>query len=131
MTRTFQVDIVTPTQVISIGQVEYLRAPSSNGLFGIKAKHTPAIINMEEGEIKILKDGKESYYATSGGFADIKSEGVLLLVETIELSNEIDKQRAEKSLKRAKKFISDSNSNLKRAEKSLKRAQNRLKISNR
>ena len=131
MSKTFQLDIVTPTNVISEGQVEYLRAPSTEGLFGIMGGHAVATILMDIGEIKITKDGKESYYATNGGFADIRPESVMLLVETAEIVSSIDKDRAEEAMKRAKDRLEDNESDLKRAKSAIERARNRLQISSR
>ena len=131
MAKTFQLDIITPTNVISEGQVEYLRAPSKEGLFGIMGGHSIATILMEIGEIKVTKDGKEYYYATNGGFADIRPESVMLLVETAEKNSDIDKDRAEKAMKRAKDKLQDNETDLKRAKDAIARARNRLKITDR
>ena len=131
MSKTFQLDIVTPTNVISEGQVEYLRAPSTEGLFGIMGGHAVATILMDIGEIKVTKDGTEFYYATNGGFADIRPESVMLLVETAEKVSDIDKNRAEASLKRANDRVKDNETDLKRAKTAIERARNRLKISSR
>ena len=128
MSRTFQVDIITPTKVVSVGQVEYLRAPANEGLFGVQARHAPATIAMGIGEIKVTQNGKDLFYATNGGFADIKTEGVQLLVETIEDANTIDKKRASESGKRAKSLLKDASNDLERAQAALNRANNRLKI---
>jgi len=128
MSKTFQLDIVTPTKVISEGQVEYLRAPSPEGLFGILGGHAIATILMDIGEIKVTKAGKEFYYATNGGFADIRPESVMLLVETAEKVSDIDKDRAENAMKRAKDRFQDNETDLKRAKDSIARARNRIKI---
>ena len=128
MSKTFQLDIVSPTNVISEGQVEYLRAPSTEGLFGILGGHAVATILMDIGEIKVTKEGKEFYYATNGGFADIRPESVMLLVETAEKVSDIDKDRAENAMKRAKDRFQDNETDLKRATDAIVRARNRLKI---
>ena len=128
MAKTFQLDIITPTHVISEGQVEYLRAPSTDGLFGIMGGHSISIILMEIGEIKVTKDGKEYYYATNGGFADIRPESVMLLVETAEKVSDINKDRAKSSMKRAQEKLKDNEVDLSRAKASIERARNRLKI---
>ena len=128
MSKTFQLDIVTPTKVISESQVEYLRAPSTEGLFGILGGHAVATILIDIGEIKVTKEGKEFYYATNGGFADIRPESVMLLVETAEKNSDIDKDRAEKAMKRAKDKLQDNETDLKRAKDAIARARNRLKI---
>ena len=131
MSKTFQLDIVTPTNVISEGQVEYLRAPSYNGLFGVKSRHANSTMALNIGEIKVVKNGKETFYSSSTGFADITNNKVEILVESIELSNEIDQSRAQDSAKRAKKRLNDKKMNLNRSILSLQKALNRLKVSKR
>ena len=131
MSKTFQLDIVTPTNVISEGQVEYLRAPSTEGLFGVMGGHAVATILMDIGEIKVTKDGEEFYYATNGGFADIRPESVMILVETAEKLSDIDTDRAKSAMKRAKDKLQDSETDFKRAKNAIDRARNRLKISSR
>ena len=128
MSKTFQLDIITPAKVINVGQVEYLRAPATEGLFGVQAGHAPATITMGIGEIKVTQNGKELFYATNGGFADIKTEGVLLLVETVEDADTIDKERASKSGERAKSLLNDASNDLERAQAALNRAKTRLKV---
>ena len=128
MSKTFQLDIVTPTHVISEGQVEYLRAPSTDGLFGVQGGHATATILLDIGEIKVTKEGNEFYYATNGGFADVRPESVMLLVETAEKVSDIDKDRAEAAMKRAKDRLQDNETDLKRAKDAIARARNRLKI---
>jgi len=128
MSKTFQLEIITPEKVYNEGQVSYLRAPSLDGLFGVQSRHAPAIIAMSIGEIKVTKDGKEFYYATSGGFADIRPENVQLLVETAENITDIDKERAEEAMKRAQDTLRDSEADLTRGKAALSRARNRLKI---
>ena len=98
-------------------------------MFGVLSGHRDALIALNLGEIKISQDKNELVYATSGGFAEISGDKVELLVETIEESENIDKQRAEASLERAKgRLKSIKGIDPKRAELSLARALNRLAI---
>ena len=129
MTKTFDLDIITPSKIINKGQVEYLRAPSFDGLFGVKTGHVNATIALNIGEIKVLKDGEESFYSTSSGFVDITNNKVEVLVESIEHSNDIDQSRAQGSSDRAKKRLKDEGIDQERANISLKKAINRLKVS--
>ena len=128
----FNLEIVTPTQILESQNVSYARCPGSDGLFGIMSGHREAIIVLDLGEIKITHDGKDSYYATSGGFVEITNEKVQFLVETVEESSDIDKDRAEASLKRAQdRLKSKEDIDFKRAETAMVRALNRLTISKR
>ena len=128
----FTLEIVTPTQILEAEEVSYVRCPGTDGSFGIMASHREAVIGLDVGEIKITQGGKDSFYATSGGFAEITKEKVQLLVETVEKADEIDSGRAETSLTRAKGRVSGTDgSDSKRAKTALFRAVNRLRVSKR
>ncbi len=133
MTSTFQLEIVTPTRVVDCGPVNYLRAPSLDGLFGVMARHTRAMISLEVGEIKVVKEGKPQYYATNGGYADIHGNSVQLLVETAEEAGEIDAERAKAAAERARGRIHSREAGIDeaRAEFALHRALIRLLVAGR
>ena len=128
MAKTIQLEIITPTKVFDEGQVDYVRAPSLDGLFGVQSKHAPAIIAMKTGEIKVVKEGKTNYFSTSGGFADIRPENVQLLVETAERGEDIDKIRAQTALEKAQKRLQSDDANHARARTALERSKTRLKV---
>ena len=129
--KTFQLEIITPTRIFSEGQVSYVRAESPDGQFGIMSHHTAATIALGIGELKVVKNGKEYYYATTGGFADIQSESVLLLLETAELVTDIDVNRAESAIKRAQDRLNNKAMDKMRTRTAIAKATNRLKVSKR
>ena len=131
MAKTFQLEIITPTQIFSEGQVNYVRAESPDGQFGIMSHHTAATVALGIGEVKVVKNGKEYYYATTGGFADIQSESVLLLLETAELVTDIDVNRAESAIKRAQNRLNNKAMDKMRTRTAIAKATNRLKVSKR
>jgi len=129
---TFSIEIVTPTRVITEENVSYLRCPGVDGSFGVMAGHTDGIIALSVGEVKVEVGNEEKWIATSGGFADISSEKVILLLETAEQSFEIDVERAKTAMKRAKDRLDEKGKiDAFRAEAALIRAINRLKIAGR
>ena len=128
MDKNFHLDIITPNGTFSMEKVEYLRAPSIDGLFGVLANHIPAIIAIGIGEIKITIDGKDELYATSGGYVDIKKESVSLVLETAEEASSIDIKRSEEALSKAKKHINDSSKDLDRARQSIEKAKIRIAV---
>ena len=129
---TYNVDIVTPIREVKLENVSYLRCPGLDGSFGIMKGHRDAVIALGVGEIKITESGNDSYYATSGGFAEISKDKVQFLLETVESSKDIDLDRAKSSMQRSKDRLSNKGDNdINRAELSLMKALNRLKVSNR
>jgi len=131
MDKHFTLEIVTPSQTLDFEKVKYLRAPSLEGLFGVMPGHVTSIINLDIGEIKILFNDKENFFAISGGFAQISKNKVSLLVESIESKDEIDQDRLKEALKRAKLRLKDASMDQARANLAISRARNRLKVFNR
>ena len=130
----FNLDIVTPTQSLDIIEVDYLRCPGINGSFGIMANHQDGIFSLDIGEIMIKSKSNTKFYSISGGFAEINENEVCLLVETIELSTNIDISRAKSALQRANERKNKSNEedfDEVRMETSLSRALNRLRVAKR
>jgi len=131
MAAQFHLEIITPTHVYDQGMVDYLRAPGADGAFGVLAGHTPAIMALGIGEIKVVKGSVETFFASSKGFAEITKDGVQLLVETAEPKEDIDLTRAQEAYERAKAMLAQKQEQMvdeERAVRALERAMNRIKV---
>ena len=130
MADIFNVEVVTPTSSRSYENVRHVRAPGLDGSFGILARHIPAIIALKPGEVRIESGGRQQLLAISDGYCEIQREGILLLVETAELPEDIDVERAQAALERAQKLLSDRPEDLDRdrAVAAVRRAKNRLRV---
>ena len=126
---TFRLEIVTPTKILDEGQVEYVRCPGLDGSFGVLANHREAIIALGIGEVKVTRNSKDNYLATSGGFAEITKEKVELLLETYERAEEIDADRAQSALQRTQERKRLNETDVIRNDASMLRAINRIKVS--
>lgn len=129
--RSFHLEIRTPEKLIYEGDVVSVNAPGVEGNFQILAGHIPFLTALAVGEIRVneTSDTPRSM-ATSGGVFEVLRTGVTALVETAEWASDIDVERAENALERAKEQLTDDSSDLNRprAEASLARAQNRIKV---
>jgi len=131
--NVFSLNIVTPVRSLNLENISYVRCPGLEGLFGVLPNHQEGIFALSVGEVKVTKGGKSEYYSIGGGFAEIISDKIKLLVESIESSSEIDSKRASDAIERAKKrkLKQNSDHDEQRIEASLFRAMNRLKVSKR
>ena len=130
--KSFTLEIVTPRKVVFNGSVNSFSAPGVMGSFQVLFNHAPMLAEIGVGEVKIQQpEGAVVRFATSGGFVEVKQNHVILLAETIERSDEIDRSRAEAARGRAQGRISDraENTDVPRARFALERAQNRLRLS--
>lgn len=125
-----KLEIVTAERVVYSEDVDILVAPGIDGELGILPRHAPLLTVLKPGEIRVTKDGSESYIAVSGGFLEVMSNTVTILADTAEHVEEIDAERAESALQRAQERIesSESDMDLQRAMASLRRSQARIGI---
>lgn len=125
---TMRLEIVTAERRVYSEDVDMLVAPGIDGQLGILPNHAPLLTALQPGEIRVDKDGEESYMAVSGGFLEVLANRVTILADTAERAEEIDIERAEAAVLRAQERIASraSDRDMQRALMSLRRSQARL-----
>ncbi len=127
----YKLVIVTPEKRFYEDEVSSLIAPGSLGYLGILTDHAPLITELVPGKLTVKdSEGQEKVFALSGGFLEVLKNNVTILADSIESVDEIDLQRAEAALKRARERLKskDKNIDIPRVEFALTRALNRIKI---
>lgn len=130
MATTFQLDIVTPEKTVLSGQATSIQVPSIEGSLGVLAGHAPLLAELGVGECMVrLADGTTRQLVVAGGFLDVAKAKVSVLANTAEFDDEIDVNRAEASLVRARELLNSADS-IDRAEvmESMRRAQARIRL---
>ena len=115
------------------GDCVSLVIPTVNGQYGIQAMHNNTIIAIVPGVMKIkTSEGEIILAAVSEGIAKIEDNDVLLLVDTAELPEEIDENRAKRSAEQAKEALLQKKSiqDYHAAEARMARAISRLHVKN-
>ncbi|MBS3946509.1 MAG: ATP synthase F1 subunit epsilon [Melioribacter sp.] len=130
--KELNIEIITPSKSAYSGKVKSISLPGTLGNFQVLFNHAPLLSTFEIGKIKIVGlDDIETEYATSGGTVEVLTNKILVLADSFESKEDIDIERAERSLQRAKDRIANRNKEKIdeiRAEASLRRAVNRLKF---
>ena len=125
------VEIVTPFGVSYQADVESCHIPGALGQFHVLKNHAAMLSLVNIGPIKIKeKTGSTKFLATSGGFCEIDKNEVRIIVESAELSDKINVDRAKEARDRAEKRLEQKldDIDLDRAQLALARAFNRLKV---
>jgi F-type H+-transporting ATPase subunit epsilon len=121
--------LLTPDGPVFEGEIISITIPGSKGDFQVLQNHAALMSTIDVGIAKVKTlDNKIQEYSLSGGFAEVKDNGVIVLAESAERSDNIDVERAQASKKRAEERLSEANFDRIRTEASLKRAINRLKL---
>jgi F-type H+-transporting ATPase subunit epsilon len=98
---TLKLEIVTPEAKIYSEDVDMVTLPGSEGELGIYPKHVPLLTALKPGELRIVKDGRETALAVGEGFVEIKTDAVSILTDMALEAEKIDVEAAEKAVERA------------------------------
>ena len=103
---------------------------TSEGQIGVLPGHIPMTVIVKPGILTITEPEGKKIAALHSGFAEILPEKITILAEIIEWPEEIDMERAEAALNRAKERIENrtSQTDLARAETALQRAIARIEV---
>ena len=121
-------EIVTAERVVYSEDVSVVVAPGIIGDLGVLPSHAALLTRLRPGQLRVVKDGEESYLAVSGGFLEVLGNRVTVLADTAEQAEEIDVERAEAALKLAQERVASAPSDLdlQQALASMRRSQARL-----
>jgi F-type H+-transporting ATPase subunit epsilon len=130
MSKTYQLDILTPEREFFSGQVEALIITAPDGELAILADHAPIVAPLVVGSFKIKTDGKWKEAFNSEGFLEVSKLGVVLFAQACEWPEDIDIKRAEESKRRSEERLRQQQSinEYKGSKIALARAMARLRV---
>jgi F-type H+-transporting ATPase subunit epsilon len=131
--KGIELEIVTPAGVVLREQVDEVEAPGVEGHFGVLPGHRPFMSQLRAGELRYRVGKQNQYVAVHWGFAEVLPNKVTVLVETAELAEDIDLQRAESAKARALERMQQFGTayDLEQARDDYARAQARLEAAHR
>jgi F-type H+-transporting ATPase subunit epsilon len=101
MAATLKLEIVTPEATAYSEDVQMVTFPGTEGEIGVYPNHVPLLTTLKPGELRVLKDGRESFLAVGEGFVEIKANAVSVLTDLALEASKIDAGAAEEAVARA------------------------------
>ncbi|HEX2903722.1 MAG TPA: F0F1 ATP synthase subunit epsilon [Jatrophihabitans sp.] len=97
-----QVELVSVERPLWSGEANAVYARTADGEIGIMPGHAPLLGALAPGWLVRIQpsDGQELRVAVHGGFLSVRPDGVSVLAEMAETSEEIDVARARQALER-------------------------------
>ncbi len=129
---TFKLTVVSPERLVVSEEVEAAQVPGKNGYLGILPGHAPMMTELDIGELSYRQGDRTGYLALTWGYCEVLSDQVIVLAERAERAEEVDLERAQASMERARKRLSnlrDTDTDFLRARTSLQRALIRVQVS--
>jgi F-type H+-transporting ATPase subunit epsilon len=99
--------VITPDKIITDEVVDSVSLPTTSGVITVLNKHIPLVSTIKAGEMIIKKAGSGVGYAVYKGVVNVRPHHkgiteVVVLLERGEMVEELDAERAEEALKRAR-----------------------------
>ena len=100
--------VLAPDQSVFDDTADEIILPSTTGLLGVLPGHISMVTAIDFGVLRVLKNGNWDSIALSGGFAEVESNEVTVLVNKAEMGKNIDSAKAEAELEQAKTLLSQT-----------------------
>lgn len=78
---TFNLEIITPTELVLKQEANFVKLKTIEGNMGILPGHAPFVSALVTGELKIKFENQEEFYFISGGFLEISNNKVIILAD--------------------------------------------------
>ncbi|MGB8356063.1 MAG: F0F1 ATP synthase subunit epsilon [Chthoniobacteraceae bacterium] len=104
---TLRLEIVTPESKAYSEDVDMVVVPGTEGELGILPQHVPLLTSIKPGELRVLKDGKETFLAVGEGFVEITQERVVVLTDMALEDTSIDEATAQAAFEKAQEALKD------------------------
>ena len=99
---TLTLRVLAPDQSVFDDTADEIILPSTTGLLGVLPGHISMVTAIDFGVLRVLKNGNWDSIALTGGFAEVESNEVTVLVNKAEMGKNIDSVKAEAELEQAK-----------------------------
>lgn len=131
--KEFKLEIITPEEEIFSSTVYSLRVPAHDGDLGVLPGHAPLLASLNPGIVRVRLSevsDRTQYFSITGGFLDVGPEQTIVLADACERPDGIDLDRAEEAYIRAFNRLhrgeGEQELDRERAEQALQRARARL-----
>lgn len=102
------VEIVTPEARVYADTIESIVIPTVAGEIGVLPGHIPLLTQIEDGELRVTKNGQTHRLAVGGGFVEIEGDRVHVLAERAITEDKIDENAVEAAIRRAEQQLRDA-----------------------
>jgi F-type H+-transporting ATPase subunit epsilon len=133
MAKSLKLQLVTPDHSIFDGEVDEFTVPGTIGPFTVLVNHAPIVSSLVAGLFHWKESNRESKLLLGGGFLEFHENTAVVLASSAERVDDIDIERAQRSLARAEERLQhavDGTTDYERARTSRDRAKARIAAKN-
>ncbi|HBF37104.1 MAG TPA: ATP synthase F1 subunit epsilon [Firmicutes bacterium] len=131
MSQQIMLEVVTPHRLELQKEVEYVVAPTVDGIVGVLPGHIRLITQLATGVLRYKIGGQDNYMAVSEGFMEVTPHKVIILAEAADLPEDVDVEQALEEKRQAEEVLHRSFTekiNFDQAEIALERAVTKVEL---
>ncbi len=106
-----KLEIVTPEEKAFSDDIDMVVLPGVDGELGILPNHIPLVTQIKPGELRVTKNGRDTWLAVGEGFVEITQTKVTVLTDGATEESAIDEAAAEAAIARAEQAMSEEGLN--------------------
>ncbi|KIN62054.1 ATP synthase epsilon chain [Sulfitobacter noctilucicola] len=108
MADTMQFDLVSPERRLASLQVTSVQIPGADGDMTAMEGHSPTITTLRPGVLTVEGPEGTSDYVVTGGFAEIRADGVSVLAERALAKGDMTQEHLDEMIEEAKTMYSNA-----------------------
>lgn len=106
MAKTFHLSVLTPEHEFYNGEVQMVNVCALDGEMCVLPGHAPTVVSLTEGELTMRDEqGDTRWAAASDGFMTITQDETVVMLQSAEWPEDIDRVRAERAEAKAKEAL--------------------------
>ncbi len=106
MVEPFELELVSPENLILSEPAEMVVVPGEEGDFGVLAGHAPIISNIRPGTLAVFEGGSvKQRFFLAGGFAEVTKERCTILAEGAVRVEDIDRAEVEQEIRNLREDV--------------------------
>lgn len=94
MSGRILLEVVTPTNIELRQEVDYVVAPTVDGIVGVLPGHIRLLTQLTTGVLRYQTEGIDKYMVVSEGFMEVTPHKVIILAEVAEVAEDINPEQA-------------------------------------
>ena len=110
---TISFDLVSPENLIFNDEVGMIIVPGKDGDFGVLPGHSKVMSSLRPGRVMVYGEDKNllKSFFVSGGFAEVNPEKCIILAESVNEVNALEKEVIEKEIQDLESHDTDTSKN--------------------
>ncbi|MFY0646886.1 F0F1 ATP synthase subunit epsilon [Sulfitobacter geojensis] len=108
MADTMQFDLVSPERRLASLQVTSVQIPGADGDMTAMEGHAPTITTLRPGVLSIEGPDGHDQYVVTGGFAEIRADGVSILAERAVHQGDMTQEHLDEMMEEAKTMYTNA-----------------------